>query len=175
VWRPRRDSLRGGTGTGERREERVMKGMVLSVDAASGQALISADDGARYSFGVADWKEKQPPVRGQRVDFVAADGQRATAVYLDPGSIGSTPGAWSSGPSTPQWPAGLDERYRGLYCSSDDKILIGFCGGIAHKFGLDVGYVRAGMFLLGFFVIWLPYLLGFFLPRLPTKGVPRPS
>jgi phage shock protein PspC (stress-responsive transcriptional regulator) len=65
-------------------------------------------------------------------------------------------------------------RYHGLYCSTDAKVLIGLCGGLAHKFGLDVGYVRAGVFLVGFFVIWLPYLLGFFLPRLPTKGISRP-
>ncbi len=152
-----------------------MKGTVLSVDVATGQALISGDDGARYGFGVAEWKEKQPPVKGLRVDFVAGDGQRATDVYIDPANQAATTGGWAGGAPGTGSPAGLDERYRGLYCSTDDKVLIGLCGGLAHKFGLDVGYVRAGMFLIGFFVIWLPYLLGFFLPRLPTKGVPRPS
>ena len=145
-----------------------MKGTVLAVDLASSQALISGDDGLRYSFGTADWKEKQPPVKGQRVDFVGADGGRATEVYV---AVDAPPPRSSA----PVWPAGLDERYRGFYCSTDDKVLIGLCGGLAHKFDLDVSYVRVGMLLLGVFVIWLPYLIGFFLPRLPTRNVPRPG
>lgn len=145
-----------------------MTGTVLTVDLASSQALISGDDGLRYTFTANDWKEKEPPVKGQRVDFVAAAGQHATEVYV----------AAEASPvrrPTPGWPAGLDDRYRGFYCSTDDKVLIGLCGGLAHKFDLDVAYVRVGMLLLGIFVIWLPYLLGFFLPRLPTKNVPRPG
>ncbi len=145
-----------------------MKGTVLTVDLTGNQALISGDDGVRYAFGAGDWKEKQPPVKGERVDFVAADGGRATEVYL----AAERPRAAAADAA---WPAGLDERYRGFYCSTDDKVLIGLCGGLAHKFDLDVRYVRTGMLLLGLFVIWLPYLLGFFLPRVPTRNVPRPG
>lgn len=152
-----------------------MKGTVLTVDPKAGDALITGDDGIRYRFGVADWREKQAPVKGRRVDFVAAAGQRATDIYYDPDVPPPPREAQGSRPQSPGGPVGLDARYRGLYCSTDDKVLIGLCGGLAHKFGLDVGYVRAGVFLVGFFVIWLPYLLGFFLPRLPTKGVPRPE
>jgi phage shock protein PspC (stress-responsive transcriptional regulator) len=152
-----------------------MKGTVLTVDLKAKDALVSGDDGLRYRFGVADWRERQPPAKGQRVDFVAADGQRATDIYLDPGDPTPPHEAWTARPRASGGHAGPDERYRGLYCSTDDKVLIGLCGGLAHKFGLEVGYVRAGVFLLGIFVIWLPYLLGFFLPRLPTKGVPRPG
>jgi phage shock protein PspC (stress-responsive transcriptional regulator) len=108
------------------------------------------------------------------VDLVIAVGQRATDIYFDPDAQSPTHEAPGGRHRTSSGPAGLDARYRGLYCSTDDKVLIGLCGGLAHKFGLDVGYVRAGVFLVGFFVIWLPYLLGFFLPRLPTKGISRP-
>jgi phage shock protein PspC (stress-responsive transcriptional regulator) len=144
-----------------------MKGTVLSVETASGRALISGDDGARYAFSVTDWKEQVPPYRGQRVDFVAAEGQRATEVYV---AVEPAPGK-----AAPGWSANVDARYRGFYCSTDEKVLLGLCGGLAHKFDLDIAYVRTGVVLLGVFVFWLPYLVGFFLPRLPTRNVPRPG
>jgi phage shock protein PspC (stress-responsive transcriptional regulator) len=68
----------------------------------------------------------------------------------------------------------LDERYGSIYRSSDDKIVLGVAGGLAHKFGLPVGIVRALICVSMFFWIGLVYFAGFFLPRLPTKGVPRP-
>jgi phage shock protein PspC (stress-responsive transcriptional regulator) len=145
-----------------------MKGAVLTVDLAANTALISGDDGVRYPFGSADWKEKQPPVKGQRVDFVVADDGRAAEVYVDVGASAAT--------TTVQgWPVGLDERYRGLYCSSDEKMLLGLCAGLAHKYDIQVGVVRAIVFLFAMFVLWIPYLVGFFLPKLPTKGVPHPG
>ena len=126
------------------------------------------------------------PQPGVRVDFIGAD-EAATEIYVDapqrmapavPGSSwGATAGAapagmWDAGTTLAQ--QGLDERYGGLYCSSDDKMLFGLCGGLAHKYGVQVGAMRAIVFLLGFFVLWIPYVIGLFLPKLPTKGVPRP-
>jgi phage shock protein PspC (stress-responsive transcriptional regulator) len=74
-------------------------------------------------------------------------------------------------------PAGssLDERYSSFYCSSDEKKFLGLCGGLAHKFGLPLGATRFAAFLSMFvFIGWL-YFVGLFLPKLPTKGVPRPA
>jgi hypothetical protein len=49
-----------------------MKGTVLTVDSKAGDALVTGDDGIRYRFAVADWREQRPPVKGQRVDLVIA-------------------------------------------------------------------------------------------------------
>ena len=60
-------------------------------------------------------------------------------------------------------------EYEGLYCSSDDKIIFGFCGGLAHKFGLQTGVVRFAVFLSLFFFIGWFYFVGLFLPKHSTK------
>jgi len=74
-------------------------------------------------------------------------------------------------------PAGsnLDERYSSFYCSSDEKKFLGLCGGLAHKFGLPLGATRFAAFLSMFVFIGWFYFAGLFLPKLPTKGVPRPA
>ena len=61
--------------------------------------------------------------------------------------------------------------YEGFYRSSDEKVFLGLCGGLSHKFGLQLGLVRFLTFVsLFFFIGWL-YIGGFFIPKLPTKGV----
>lgn len=62
-------------------------------------------------------------------------------------------------------------EYDGLYCSSDDKIVLGLCGGLAHKLKLQTSVVRFGVFLSLFFFIGWFYLVGLFLPKLPTKQI----
>jgi phage shock protein PspC (stress-responsive transcriptional regulator) len=66
-----------------------------------------------------------------------------------------------------------DPRYRSIYCSSDEKKVLGLCGGLAHKTGLPVAAVRFITFICLFFVIGWVYFVGIFLPKLPTKNVPR--
>ena len=64
-----------------------------------------------------------------------------------------------------------NNTYKGLYCSSDDKIVLGLCGGLAHKFNLQSSVVRFGVVLVVvvfFFIGWF-YLVGLFLPKLATK------
>jgi phage shock protein PspC (stress-responsive transcriptional regulator) len=139
----------------------VMRGKILDFSIAENHGVISGDDGARYGFAGAEWKSStRPPVPGLRVDFVAA-GDEASAVYVDVG-----PGAASL--------SAREDPYRGLYCSSDEKILLGLCGGLAHKYGLQPGVVRGLVFILTFWMLWFPYLIAFFLPKLPTRDVPRP-
>jgi phage shock protein PspC (stress-responsive transcriptional regulator) len=135
----------------------TMRGRILECIVSSNQGLIAGDDGLRYTFAGAEWKTASVlPQSGTPVDFVAA-GDMATAVYVfAPAGVGSR-----------------DDPYRGLYCSSDDRIIFGLCGGLAHKFDLPVTNVRIVVGILGLFVLWVPYLLAILLPKLPTKGVPR--
>lgn len=59
----------------------------------------------------------------------------------------------------------------GLYRSSDERILLGFCGGLAHKFQVPVIVVRVLLAIsLWLFVGWA-YWLAIFLPARPTKDV----
>ena len=59
------------------------------------------------------------------------------------------------------------EEYNGFYRSSDEKMILGFCGGLAHKFNMDPMLVRVLAFL---FMGWI-YLIGLAFPELPTKDV----
>lgn len=68
-----------------------------------------------------------------------------------------------------------DERYNSLYCSKDERIIFGLCGGLAHKFNVPVAAVRFVVFLSMFFFVGFAYLVGLFLPKLPTKYLPRPG
>jgi phage shock protein PspC (stress-responsive transcriptional regulator) len=64
-----------------------------------------------------------------------------------------------------------NNEYDGFYRSSDEKIILGVCGGLAHKFDIQLGLVRVGVFISLFFFIGWFYLGGFFIPKLPTKGI----
>ena len=145
-----------------------MKGTILDFSIPESAGVVSGDDGNRYRFAGADWKATGAmPRAGARVDFVAADGV-ASEIYLD---TAAGPAGWGQAPL----PDGLDDRYRGLYCSSDEKMVLGLCGGLAHKFGVQVSVVRVVVFFVMMFVLWIPYLVGIFLPKVPTRGVPRPA
>jgi phage shock protein PspC (stress-responsive transcriptional regulator) len=61
-------------------------------------------------------------------------------------------------------------EYPSIYCSSDDRMILGLCGGLAHKFNVPVAAVRFMAFLSMFFFVGFAYLVGLFLPKLPTKA-----
>lgn len=65
-------------------------------------------------------------------------------------------------------------EYSGIYCSSDQKLLLGFCGGLAHRLGFAPGIARfafvAIVILTGSIAFWL-YWFTFLLPKLPTRSV----
>ncbi len=65
----------------------------------------------------------------------------------------------------------LDPRYSRLYRSSDDRLLLGLCGGLAHRWGVPTILVRMGMAL--FAAVGWAYPICVALSALPTKGVPR--
>ena len=65
----------------------------------------------------------------------------------------------------------LPSEYDGFYRSSDEKVVLGLCGGLSHKFGIQLGLVRMlVIFSMFFFIGWL-YFGGLFIPKLPTKNV----
>ena len=68
----------------------------------------------------------------------------------------------------------IDERYASFYCSSDQKMVFGLCGGLAHKFGVPPAAMRLLIFISLWFVVGWLYIVGLFLPKLPTKNVRRP-
>lgn len=58
-----------------------MKGTVLGYDVAAQATIVRGDDGRRYGFAVADWREQRPPRKRDVVDF-EPEGQRAREVFL---------------------------------------------------------------------------------------------
>lgn len=66
-------------------------------------------------------------------------------------------------------PPGMDPRYGWLYRSSDDRMVLGVCAGLAHKWSVPVPAVRVAVALLFPLLMGWAYFLGAFLPSLPTK------
>lgn len=144
-----------------------MKGKILDFVLIKGEGVISGDDGKRYTFQVTEWKSQAHPTVGARIDF-DVNGNSAVSVYFD-APARRTP---AGGPVNSVTDDGMDERYKSIYCSSDDKILVGFCGGLAHKFSLPSPAMRVIVFISLFFFIGWFYFVGIFLPKLPTKNIP---
>ena len=57
-----------------------MKGKIIDFSVQNNQGLISAEDGARYTFVGAEWKAQGTPVVGAEVDF-ETQGSEARGVY----------------------------------------------------------------------------------------------
>lgn len=57
-----------------------MRGRILGFDNNSGQGQISGEDGQRYPFSAAEWKQPRPPQSGEIVDF-QQDGGSALSIY----------------------------------------------------------------------------------------------
>ena len=145
-----------------------MKGKVLDFSLAQSEGVISCDDGNRYTFQGFEWKSQSHPVAGARVDF-ESEGKTAIGVYLDaPTKVIATAQAPNEIADD-----GMDERYKSIYCSSDDNYILGLCGGLAHKFGLPPAAMRVIVFISLFFAVGWIYFVGIFLPKLPTKNVQR--
>lgn len=65
--------------------------------------------------------------------------------------------------------AAADSRYSSPYRSSDDCVILGVCGGLAHRFDVPTEAVRVLVAALFPLMIGWAYFLGAFLPALPTK------
>jgi phage shock protein PspC (stress-responsive transcriptional regulator) len=130
-------------------------GAVLKQLARSGE--LSVGD-LLWREGMAEWAPASK-VKGLFPENVVA---------VTPPPLPASPLAVAVTPAT-----NLDQRYSSIYCSSDQKILLGLGGGLAHKFGLPPAAMRVILFFVPFGIV--AYIAAFFLPKLPTKGVPRPA
>ena len=154
-----------------------MNGTILDYSVQTNSGLITGDDGNRYNFVGAEWKDEAIPNRGTRVDFEAQGGD-AVAVYR-------AMAAPSSG--------GISGTLDGVMGSERTKVVAGLLGiflgwtGV-HKFYLGIkrpammqlavgaGGPVVALFLgtmhlyfwgfsalapsLGYFCTWLAILLG---------------
>ena len=134
-----------------------MKGQVLEFSIQRNAGIISGDDGQRYTFTGAEWKESRPPSAGSYVDFATEEGSsEASGIYLLRGAAGSlSPGSDTS-----------SRMVAGLLA-----LLLGGLG--IHKFYL--GYKNEGIILLavagsgilfsfllvGLLWVWIPAMVGF--------------
>ena len=59
-------------------------GYILHYSVQTGAGIISGDDGARYSFAGRDWLDREPPTRGDRVEFTALQDQAANVQVITP-------------------------------------------------------------------------------------------
>jgi phage shock protein PspC (stress-responsive transcriptional regulator) len=66
-------------------------------------------------------------------------------------------------------PKAIDPRYGWLYRSSDERMVLGVCAGLARKWNVPVMAVRVAVVLLLPLLMGWAYFLGVFLPALPTK------
>lgn len=59
-----------------------MKGQVLDYSVQSNEGIITSNEGQRYKFNGAEWKETSIPQRGVNVDFDISEEGKATEIYL---------------------------------------------------------------------------------------------
>lgn len=129
-----------------------MKGSLLSFNTAESKGAISGEDGNRYTFQGAEWKEEIAPQKGQNIDFVVSRGE-ATGIYLE--SIVSG-----------------NKKDDSWYKSSDSKLLAGVCSGLADKFDVSIlGFriVTALLSIFTFFPIIAYIVLCLLLPAKKTE------
>lgn len=69
-----------------------MRGKILGF--ADGKGVIIGDGDARYSFTTENWRDAQPPRKGQGVDFVAKEDGTADDIYA---ALGAFSGALGDG------------------------------------------------------------------------------
>ena len=113
-----------------------MRGRILTYSVQENAGIISGDDGTRYAFTGAEWRENAPPLRGAYVDFEIS-GADAVDIFMALGGVSTE---------------GKEKIVAGLLA-----ILVGGLG--IHKFYL--GYRNAGIIhLVIFFAGMIPLFLG---------------
>ena len=103
-----------------------MNGTILDYSVQTNSGLITGDDGNRYNFVGAEWKDEAIPNRGTRVDFEAQGGD-AVAIYR-------AMAAPSSG--------GISGTLDGVLGSERTKLVAGLLG-------IFLGWVGVHKFYLG--------------------------
>lgn len=115
-----------------------MKGTILDFNSESRTGIITADDGNRYTFEVAQWKSSMLPKSGAKVDFSVNNGS-AEAIYQE------------------QAAANIGSK---KVTAAILAFFLGYLG--VHKFFL--GYNKQGLimllgFIFGFILLGIPSLI----------------
>jgi TM2 domain-containing membrane protein YozV len=125
----------------------IMKGQLLDFSVQKNEGVISAADGARYSFAGSEWLGDAPPSRGVWVDF-EIQGTQAMGVYPALGQVSNV--------------------LRGDKSKAATTLLCAFLGGFgAHKFymgawGWGLVYLLTCWLYIPFIVAlveWVRYVL----------------
>ncbi|MEG2558476.1 MAG: DUF805 domain-containing protein, partial [Acinetobacter sp.] len=59
-----------------------MKGQILDFSVQTNSGVISGEDGKRYPFSGAEWKDNKAPARGMTADFDVDASQNAVQIYV---------------------------------------------------------------------------------------------
>lgn len=86
-----------------------MKGQILDFSVQTNTGVISGENGQRYNFAGAEWKDVKPPTRSMSVDFdVDATGQ-AVQIYL------------TQGQGFSQFTQNVEQQFQGVIKEHDTK------------------------------------------------------
>src|ERR1700692_1470171 len=125
-----------------------MRGIILNFLVRDSVGLISGDDGARYDFSSTEWMSDGFPVVGTTVDFINEGNAAKKILTLRANGRDKTLPANGTRGTSPD---------DGLYKSSDNKMLLGVCAGLAHKYDLNLTGLRIIVFVLCWF--WIPIFI----------------
>ena len=158
-----------------------MKGRLLGFSVQTNSGIISGDDGKRYTFIGAQWRETTIPQRGMYVDFEVQDTE-ALGVYRAVGGSGGGSGSRSgskagsgsgsgsrsgskagSGSGSGNW-SGSKAGSGWREAANKDRVAAGVLGILLGGLGLHkfyLGYAKEGVIhLIIFFVGMIPFFLG---------------
>ena len=150
-----------------------MNGQILDYSAQTNSGVIAGDDGNRYNFVGAEWKDQAIPNRGMRVDFEAQGGD-AVAIYraLPASGAGGVGGALEGVMGSEKtkvvagllaiflgW-AGVHKFYLGFKKPAVIQLAVGG-GGLVLAFVVGSAFVALGMFGIGAAIGFLMYGVGY--------------
>jgi TM2 domain-containing membrane protein YozV len=124
-----------------------MRGQVLGVDTRTGDGIVAAEDGRRYTFKPLDWAARGEPAVGMEVDFEIHE-SRALSIFPVPGA--APPPALANAAPAP--PARLDDD-RNKFVAAIIAFLVGPLG--IHRFYLGRTGSGIAMLLLSCTVVGL--------------------
>ena len=149
-----------------------MNGQILDYSPQTNSGLIAGDDGNRYNFVGAEWKDQAIPNRGMRVDF-EAQGSDAVAIYRAMSASGAGIGGAIEGVMGSDktkvvagllgiflgW-AGVHKFYLGIKKPATIQLAVGG-GGLVLALIVANLFIALGIFGIGVFIGLLLYAVGY--------------
>ena len=149
-----------------------MNGQILDYSPQTNSGLIAGDDGNRYNFVGAEWKDQAIPNRGMRVDF-EAQGSDAVAIYRAMSASGAGIGGAIEGVMGSDktkvvagllgiflgW-AGVHKFYLGIKRPATIQLAVGG-GGLVLALIVANIFLALGIFGIGVFIGLLLYAVGY--------------